>query len=155
MLCPVRTDGCRAVSSHRCQHKPASPVVLWPGGQKGDLGMRKFTETSSFTNPTTTPGKGFAKGCCCIPGSPRSLPFLKGIQVSLYIIPALFKTRFYHIKEKNNHWKKDPPGERGAGSPGKTLLQRETSYRATNSLREQERTWVTGNMRARKKGVYG
>lgn len=114
-----------------------------------------LSSLSSFTNPTTTPGKGFAKGCCCILGSPRSLPFLKGIQVSLYIIPALFKTRFYHMKEKNNHWKKDPPGERGAGSPGKTLLQRETSYRATNSLREQERTWITGNMRARKKGVYG
>lgn len=133
MLCPVRTDGCRAVSSHRCQCKPAPPMVLWPGRQKGELRTQKLTEMSSFTIPTTTPGKGLAKRCSCIPGSPQITSFLKGIQVSLYIIPALLKIRFHHMKEKKKTKKqhqytrkKDLPGEKGIGNPGKTHFQRET-----------------------------
>lgn len=129
MLCPVRTDGCRAVSSHRCQCKPAlPPMVLWPGRQKGELRTQKLTEMSSFTIPTTTPGKGLAKGCSCIPGAPEITSFFKGIQVSLYIIPALLKIMFYHMKGKKpqNTRKKDPPGKKGIGDPGKTHFQRET-----------------------------
>lgn len=134
MLCPVRTDGCRAVSSHRCQHKPASPVVLWPGGQKGDLGMRKFTEfTEQFYQSHNHTRKRVCQGMLLHPGLTTITSFPQGHPGLIIHNPSSFQNKVLPYERKKTTTGKrtlQVKGEQGArvrlSSRGKSATEPQT-----------------------------